>query len=90
MPKVKLSGFATAECQVRTVDDLRDLVAWCEKHAVPGDSIVDTGSDRVFIEVLGKASSVPGVWIECGDHLVDDLKYDILLETHTHGRSDDE
>lgn len=81
---VEMTGFVTGKAQVRTVKDLRDLVKWCDKYQVRGESEIDWGSGCVYLDLHGSASVAPATWIECGDHLVDDIHFDILVETHSH------
>ena len=83
--KVELLGFVSASKKIRTLKDLRDLVAWCDEYRVADTCEVDYGRDgNVFIDVLGSPDVVPATWIECGDHMLNDIHYDVLIETHKH------
>lgn len=81
--KVRLSGFVTAECDARNVGDLRELLKWCDKYDVGDDAGLDWGYGKVYVDVTGE-TAVPASWIECGDHLVGDEHWDVLIDTHTH------
>jgi len=85
MFKVEMTGFVCASAEVRNLNDLRELISWCDKYHVRGDSPIDYGTNgRIYLDVLGTSDSVPATWIECGDHLVDDQRFDVLLESHQH------
>ena len=85
--EVKITAFAHAHVEVRTLRDLNKLVHWATVHRVPLDSVVDwsheVGYGRVFIELTGDGS-VPAEFIECGDHIPPAVRFDILVPTHEH------
>lgn len=79
---VSVNGWFTVSAKVRTVEDLHQLSRELMKRGTPGDWVVDYGADRIFIE--SRDSSMRAEWIECGDHLPDEVTYDVLLLTHDH------
>lgn len=83
MREVRMHGYITAEMKVETVSDLRDLIEWCNEHAVPGETGLDWGNGVVWLLLTGDRD-VDATWIECGDHLSGDERFDILVETHNH------
>lgn len=84
--EVTITGLATAEMQVETVEDLRTLVAWLNKYNVPNDTDVDMSLSTVFVDLTG--DGVAAQWIECGDHIPPANAYDVLIPTHGHGDPD--
>ena len=82
--EIKMSGFVSAECEARTLGDLRALVKWCDEYKVDDKAGLDWGGmGKLYVELTGD-SAVPAEWIECGDHLVGDEHWDVLIDTHTH------
>jgi hypothetical protein len=81
--EIKLSAYASADMEARTVGDLRELLKWCDEHHVADSVCIDWGAGRVYLELTGPGV-VPAEWIECGDHIPPDAAYDILIDTHTH------
>lgn len=79
--KIEMTGYATMRADVRTVEDLRQLVKALDENKVRGDADVEWGSGHVYV---GVAEDAKAIWIECGDHLVGDERWDVLLETHHH------
>jgi hypothetical protein len=84
-----MHGFVSAKRKVHTLKDLREFVAWCDKYKVDGDCNVDygTGGD-MYIDLISGLDVLPASWIECGDHMWDDIHYDVLIETHKHPADD--
>lgn len=82
--KVSMSGFVSAECEARTLGDLRALVKWCDEYNVSDDAGLDWGMGKLYVELTGD-KAVPAEWIECGDHIYPVVKYDLLINTHYHG-----
>ena len=89
---VEMTGWVAAKKEVRTLRDLRDLVAWCDKYAIPDEAVIDySGSGPyLFVDFMGEAEVAKATWIECGDHPVGDEKWDVLIETHHHPEHDKE
>lgn len=81
--QVKITGFATAQWNARTLGDLRKVVAWCDEHRIPDTADLDWGYGTLYVELVG-GTAVEGDMIECGDHIPPDRGYDILLPTHPH------
>lgn len=85
--KIEMTGYATMRADVRSVEDLRQLVSALDKNKVRGDAEVDWGSGYVYV---GVAEDAKATWIECGDHLYGDEQWDVLIETHSHPEHNDE
>ena len=84
MNDVELTGWVTAKKEARTLKDLRDLVAWANKYKLKDESVIDYGGGPyLYVDFLGD-DQVKATWIECGDHLVGDEKWDVLIDTHQH------
>ena len=81
--QIKMTGFVSAECEARTLGDLRALVKWCDKYRVGDEAPLDWGMGTLFVDLTGKQAA-SAAWIECGDHLVGDEHWDLLIDTHTH------
>ena len=79
--KIEMKGHAALRADVRTVDDLRQLVKALDESKVRGDVEAVWGEEYVYINVVDTAKAT---WIECGDHLFGDEQWDVLLETHSH------
>ena len=85
---VEMTGWVTAKKKARTLKDLRDLVAWADKYGVTDEAVLDYGSGPyLYMDFLG-SDQVKAAWIECGDHLVGDERWDVLIETHQHPEHD--
>jgi hypothetical protein len=83
MLDITIAAYATAKASVRTVGDLRDLIGWLDKYRVPNDTQLDWDRGAVYV-MLTNDKETSAAWIECGDHLVGEELYDLLLETHQH------
>lgn len=83
MAEVEMVGFVTAKMEARTVEDLRTLVGWLNKHTVPNSTEIDFDRGTIYVELTGE-TSVPAEWIECGDHIPPSRGYDIIIPTHIH------
>ena len=81
--KVRLSGFVSAECDARSIGDLRELLKWCDKYGVSDDAGLDWGYGKLYVELTGD-TAVSADWIECGDHMGDVRVYDVIITTHGH------
>lgn len=81
---VEMTGWVSAKKEVKTLKDLRDLVAWADKYKVSDEAIVERNFTHLFIDFLGVPEDAKATWIECGDHLYGDEHWDVLIETHTH------
>ena len=81
--RIVMSGFVSAECEARTLGDLRALVRWCDEYRVSDEANLDWGMGKLFVDLTGKDTAAAS-WIECGDHLFDDEHWDLLIETHAH------
>lgn len=79
--KIEMKGHAALRADVRTVDDLRQLVKALDESKVRGDVEAVWGEEYVYINVVDTAKAT---WIECGDHLPGHEQWDVLLETHHH------
>lgn len=82
--RITMSGFVSAECEARTVADLRALVKWCDEYKVSDDCSLDWGMGKLYVELTGD-NPKPAEWIECGEHMYPTVKYDFLVNTHYHG-----
>lgn len=82
--KVKVTAFATVDCEARTLGDLRELVKWCDEHDLPDRLGLDLGSGFVYVEITGD-TAVRAEMIECGDHRPPKIMFDVLVPTHSHG-----
>lgn len=82
--RITMSGFVSAECEARTLGDLRALVKWCDKYEVSDDCPLDWGMGTLFVDLTGDKPK-PAEWIECGSHMYPTVKYDFLVNTHYHG-----
>ena len=82
---VKVTGFASAEFKVWTVKDLRLLVEWCDQHKVGDECGVDYGEGCVYVELTG-VYPADAEMVECGDHVPPSVEFDVLINTHTHGK----
>lgn len=78
---IEMSGFVHAKAQVRTLGQLRQLVSWCDEHNVLDEVEVDWGTGYVYVVLTGD-DAVPADWIECGNHLFNDRRYDFIIDTH--------
>lgn len=86
---IEMTGWVTARKEVKTLQDLRDLVAWADKYNVDGKSVIDYGTGGyVYVDFMGENEVAKSVWIECGDHLHGDEHWDVLVETHHHPEYD--
>lgn len=91
--EVSLSAFVTASIEVRTVGDLRALVRYLDKVQVGDDVNVDTGGERVYVDLADTNGGAKAELIECGEHIVvrgadgelTGLKYDFLVTGHECG-----
>ena len=82
--QIKMTGFVSAQCEARTVGDLRALVKWCDEYHVDDSTGLDWGMGSVYVELTGD-KPMPAEWIECGNHMPPNIKYDFLINTHYHG-----
>ena len=82
--RIVMSGFVSAECEARTLGDLRALVKWCDEYAVEDNCGLDWGMGKVHVELTGD-KAVPADWIECGDHIPPTRKYHLIVDTHYDG-----
>ena len=83
--KVEMTGWVSGKKEVRTLKDLRDLVAWADKYKLKDESVIDYGGGPyLYVDFMGESEVAKATWIECGDHLVGDEKWDVLIETHGH------
>jgi hypothetical protein len=78
--KIEMHGSVSISADVRTVQDLCDLLSYLKKYQVAPDTPIDAGS-HIWIE-----PKVHGIgFIECGEHIPpDEIKNDVLLELHGH------
>lgn len=82
---IEMTGWVAAKKEVRTLKDLRDLVAWADTYKVKDESAVDLEPRGfVYLDFIGDSEVASATWIECGDHLYGDEQFDILIETHRH------
>ena len=82
--EIKMSGFVSAQCEARTLGDLRALLKWCDEYNVDDSAGLDWGMGKVYVELTGD-DAVPAEWIECGNHIPPNIKYDLIIDTHYHG-----
>ncbi len=79
---IKMIATVTAECEVRTLGDLRKLIEWCDKYRISDGRELDWAAGKVYLDVADGASGVQ--WIECGDHIPPNHVHDVLVVTHHH------
>ena len=87
--EVEMTGWVAAKKEARTLKDLRELVAWADKYGVTDEAVLDYSSSGpyIYVDFLG-SDQVKATWIECGDHLYGDEKWDVLIDTHHHPEYD--
>lgn len=81
--KIRVTAFATVDCEARTLGDLRKLVEWCDKHGLEDRLGLDWGAGFVYVEITGD-TAVRAEMIECGDHIPPKFMFDVLVPTHEH------
>lgn len=81
-----ISGWGYAQATVSNVGDLIALAKWCTNHRVDHQCVLDADGHEIVITLVDTDS---GYMIECGDHYVNDYRYDILLPTHQHEDDED-
>lgn len=79
--KIEMSGYSTVRADVRTVQDLHDLIRFLDDNRVRRDAELDWGKGHVYVLVVENAEAE---FIECGDHIPPDTHFDVILNTHTH------
>ena len=85
---VEMTGWVSAKKEVRTMKDLRDLVAWADTYKVRDEAVVERNFTHLFIDFLGVPEDAKATWIECGDHFAGDEHWDVLIETHQHPKEE--
>jgi len=83
MLDISINAYAIAKASVKSAGDLRELTAWLDKYRVSDTVEIDWDREAVYVTIVDSAKAA-AVWIECGDHLVGEELYDLLLETHQH------
>lgn len=76
-----MSGYAYVRADARTVQDLRQLLRFLDDNLVSDEADVDWSAGYVYITAAEGASAE---FIECGDHIPPDYKFDVILNTHDH------
>ena len=78
-------GFASVSLHKQyTFGDLRRFVEYLAKHGVSDDAMVEYEREGIYVTLVDTAQKHGKVsFIECGEH-IDDVQYDILIETHSH------
>jgi len=82
--EIVITGWATTKCSPRAVADLRQLVSYLNENGVEDDVAVEADMGNIWVTLTGE-DSVPGEWIECGEHRPQEGKpwpKDILLPGH--------
>jgi len=79
--EISMSGYSTVRADVRTVQDLHDLLRFLDDNRVRRDVQLDWGEGYVYAFVVENAEAE---FIECGDHIPPNLKFDVILNTHSH------
>ena len=79
--KIEMSGYACVRADARTVKDLRTLLRFLDDNKVTDTAELDWGSGHLYVSVIEDAKAE---FIECGDHIPPDLKFDVILNTHSH------
>lgn len=79
--KIEMNGYAHVRADARTVKDLRDLLRFLDDNRVRDDANVDWSTGHVYVVVVDDGVAE---FIECGDHIPPDYKFDVILNTHTH------
>lgn len=85
MDKPRISGWGYAYATVTNVGDLLELAKWCTEHRIDAVAPLDLDGDQVCIELVDTDDAY---LIECGDHMGDDVRYDVILPTHEHEDED--
>lgn len=80
MSEFRINGYAHMSMDVYRVEHLRRLVKYLDKYSVPDSAELDWDTEKVFITL----AEGEGEFIECGDHIYPETKYDVLLNTHRH------
>lgn len=81
--RLEIHGYASVKADVHTVADLRDFVKWLDKHAVPGERVVDW-DQHLWLTLSDTNTGDTAELIECGDHVPPAAAFDVLLTTHAH------
>lgn len=82
---VEMSAWVSLRVKVMSVQDVHDLSDYLKQHRVDYDTPVELGrGDWLYVLVSGDGDNVPAEWIECGDHVPPESRYDVLVTTHIH------
>lgn len=82
---MRVSGFWTVEFPVKRFGDLVAAVNKANEVGVPWDAEVELAwskEHRESVLMLSPRDGVKGELIECGNHLQDDRKWDVVLPVH--------
>ena len=77
---IEINGWATVSAPVRSVGDLRMLMGFLDEHGVSEEAEIDWGTGKVHVDI----ANLTGEFIECGEHIPPESKYDVLLVMHGH------
>ena len=81
--KIRITGFAMATADVRTLGDLREFVRWLDKHNVSDHREVEAG-EVMYVSLQDTTEGDTAEFIECGDHIPPDKAFDVVMNTHKH------
>jgi hypothetical protein len=73
---IQMRAIVYASAPVRTVGQLRELIAWCDKHGVKDEGALDWGLGQVHIDITESANAS---WIADGDSPPKQERYDVLV-----------
>lgn len=82
---MKVTGFWTIEFPVKRFGDLVAAVNKASEVGIPWDAEVElvwSTAQRESVLMLSPRDGVTGELIECGNHLADDRKWDVVLPVH--------
>lgn len=79
--KIEMSGYAYVRADARNVKDLRTLLRFLDDNKVTDTAELDWSSGYLYVSVIEDATAD---FIECGDHIPPDHKFDVILNTHDH------
>ena len=81
--KIRITGFAMATADVRTLGDLREFVRWLDKHGVSDHREVEAG-EVMYVSLQDTTDGDTAKFIECGDHIPPNKAFDVVMNTHKH------
>ena len=74
--EIDMRAIVYASAPVRNVGQLRELIAWCDKHGVADTGSLDWGVGQVHIDITENAGAE---WIADGDSIPPKERFDVLV-----------